>query len=235
MAMKNFPENISQAKNLLKELIEEIGPLIDELNIYEKEAQLRTIEKSMEQFKKTNLEVPDELRELKLRLVSEVDWLNETKKEFDDFILFLKDLSQEHLPFQTYKRQPKMEIPKKNRNEDLEKDVYNEPLVMKKPREIVVDTIYEDSKKHDFFKRLIRENIIKPNSKIFRKYDDKAHEGIILEDGRIQLMENGRMIHFNTIHEAAKYINPNTENGLDFWNIKNPEYDVWVRLSIFLK
>lgn len=71
--MSKWKEDINKVKEYLLKLKEELNPYLDKANLKEKESQLKSVESTIVQLDKNQISIPDELRELKFRLLKELD------------------------------------------------------------------------------------------------------------------------------------------------------------------
>ena len=77
--MTDFDNHIEEIKLLLEGLNQKLAPYKDKKNRLEKEVQLKSIEKTISQLHKGGTSIPDELRELKFKLLKEIDEFKEAE------------------------------------------------------------------------------------------------------------------------------------------------------------
>ena len=75
--MSQLHEHVAQLKMLMKSLKHELSPFIDHARLKEKQSQLQFIENTIVQLQKSNTPVPEELRQLKFKLLKEMDAFSE--------------------------------------------------------------------------------------------------------------------------------------------------------------
>jgi len=78
--MKRWNEYIKQLKELVETLQKELEPYLDTKHRHEKQLQLQSVEKSINTLQKNGTAIPEELRELKLKLMSELELFKEAEK-----------------------------------------------------------------------------------------------------------------------------------------------------------
>ncbi len=231
-----YSENIDEIKSLIKKTFEELEPYTSEKILKEKQSQLLAIEKTINDFNKSGLVVPDELRALKLNLSNEIDQRFEARKAFDELVIFLKGILLTKPQQKKIVKQRKHEVlnsPTGYKPERKQKTEFIHRLNKKSDNKN--KTLWEASKNINFLKNLLAEGVIQPNAIIRGNYNNKQHTGLILADGRIKIAKNGHNIYCDTIHDAMVIVAPKHQNALEFWRIVNPRFKVFVRLSIYLK
>ncbi len=190
--MHRWKEDIEEIKNRLQELTMQLEPL---LNLDQKsamETQLKTVEQTINKLSKSAVEIPAELRDLKFRLLRDLDQFKEAeqaKKELD------KELSQFLNP-----QYPEKEL----------RTVKPEIAVKKKIR---VSSMVK-------LRDLVEANILKPNTKLYRKYKNVVYDARITDKGQMEISLNGRNHFFDSPSAAAKFIAQVALNGWVWWYVE---------------
>lgn len=86
--MTDFGNHIEEIKLLVEDLNQKLSPFKDKKNRIEKEVQLKSIEKTISQLQKGGTSIPDELRELKFKLLKEIDEFKEAEAAEKNFIIY---------------------------------------------------------------------------------------------------------------------------------------------------
>jgi|10_taG_2_1085330.scaffolds.fasta_scaffold03366_5 DNA-binding transcriptional MerR regulator len=107
--MTDFGNHIEEIKLLVEDLNQKLSPFKDKKNRIEKEVQLKSIEKTISQLQKGGTSIPDELRELKFKLLKEIDEFKEAEAAEKK----LHNLLSEFLP--TPKKKPPIKKKKTQR------------------------------------------------------------------------------------------------------------------------
>ena len=191
--MNNFKEHIDLIQIKLNELMAAMQPWLDLSALKEKRSQLISIEKTIAKLQKINTSVPDELRELKFKLIREVELFKDAREAQ----LLLVSRLQPFLPSEKHKRR---------------KSHINKTIIKKKTGSLTSRVEVLD---------LLKLNLILPNTSIEKKYKGHLYKALILNDGRIQLLKNERTEHHNTPSSAAVAASGKSQNGWTWWNISN--------------
>lgn len=91
--MNKWKEDIEKVKEHLLKLKEELIPYLDKGNLKEKESQLKSVESTIVQLEKNQISIPDELRELKFRLLKELDEFVEAEMVIEEISRLFVDFS----------------------------------------------------------------------------------------------------------------------------------------------
>lgn len=189
--MEGIKEKIKQVNSLLEEIKSELGPLLNSAQKSEKKTQLEAVVKMADQFDKINIDIPDEIRTLKFKLIQEVD-------QFDTAIELNKELQTLLLSF----TDPIRVKSKKNKESPSTKT--------KSPKQLGVKLF-----------DLIEAKIIEPNTKIINTVDGKRYEAMITQNGKVKLEHNNTTTLYNSLSSAAKEIMGRAINGWVWWHIEN--------------
>lgn len=191
--MINFKEHIDLIQNKLNELMAEMQPWLDMSALKEKKAQLHSIEKTIFKLQKIKTPVPDELRELKFKLIREIELFKDAREA--QLLLFSR--LQPFLPSDNRKSKT---------NHIRIKNIKKKPDLLL-PRVEVID--------------LLRVKLILPETSIEKKYKGHLYKARVLIDGRIKLLENGKTELHNTLSSAAVEASGKSQNGWTWWNISD--------------
>lgn len=190
--MNRWKIEIEGIKTQLLNLTEQLRVFLDKKRKEDLYAQLLSVEKNINNLTKAGIEVPNELRELKLRLMSESDQLKEAataRKELEELLL------QYVQPQKPYKKTPKKEVPKRK----------------------VIRTSSTRVKLID----LIKAQVLSPNTGLYRKYKNGIYRAVITTEGQIQLMIKGHTQYFDTPSGAAKAVTKKPTDGWTWWLVEN--------------
>lgn len=170
-----------------------IQPWLDASALKEKKAQLTSIEKTITKLQKSRTPVPDELRELKFKLIREIDMFKEAREAQ---LLLISNL-QPFLP------SVKQKLRKTLNRRRIAKKRASPPV----PRVEILD--------------LLKLNLILNNTSIEKKYKGKLYKALILSDGQIQLSLNGKTEFHSTPSSAAVAASGKSQNGWTWWYISD--------------
>ena len=160
--MNNIRVLIGQIRSELQEIHNQLNPWLNEADKTEKQNQLNAVAGSLDKLTKTEVTIPSELRDLKLKLHRELDQFKEAKiikAELDEML-------------------NQFVIQKKSfRKSKLSK------TVSKKRIKLSGDKI-------DLF-CLIKNGLIQPHTKIVKVFKGNHYEAIIITNGQIEYTFNG--------------------------------------------
>jgi hypothetical protein len=189
--MNNIRALIGQLKSELQEIQNKLSPWLNEADKTEKQNQLKAVAGSLDKLTKTEVTIPSELRELKLKLHRELDQFKEAKiikAELDEmlsqFIIQKKSIR---------KRTPKKVLAKKNR----------------KSTGIRIEIL-----------NLIQKGILDPQTKIVKHFKGIHYEATITNEGQIELLHNGVTVSHSTPSAAAEYLSKARQNGWTWWSLE---------------
>lgn len=191
--MINFKEHIDQIQIQLNELMAAMQPWLDLSSLKERKAQLHSIEKTIIKLQKIKTPVPDELRELKFKLIREIELFKDAREAQ----LLLVSRLQPFLPSVKQKRR---------------KSHINKTIIKKKTGSLTSRVEVLD---------LLKLNLLSPNTSIEKKYKGHLYKALIINDGRIQFLKNERTELHNTPSSAAVAASGKSQNGWTWWNISN--------------
>lgn len=219
--MKELKEKIVQLKELLQEIEALMQPNLDEQRRKEKQAQLRTVERSILELQKTGTPVPDELRELKFRLVHEYDLYKEYKT-------VQRELSNLLMPFivETPKQKPlpaAVPVSKQPGPEPAPKPLEPSPYHSEpEPTFDVKGQERKSGKKESYrvtISDLVKSGLIRPGTEIRNKYKGRWFKAVISEDGIIELEINGQLQRHKSPSGAAMAASGKSQDGWTWWGL----------------
>ncbi|MGV8815650.1 MAG: hypothetical protein ACOH2D_16230 [Gelidibacter sp.] len=189
--MEGVKEKIEQVNSLLDEIKSELNPLLNNAQKTEKKTQLEAVVKMTDQFDKINIDIPDEIRTLKFKLIQEMDQLDaavELNRDLQNMLLSFVDQNKVRS-----KRQKK-----------------ESSTIKSKPPKIQFGIKLID---------LIEAKLIEPNTKIINTVDGEKYEATITQNGKVKLVHNHTTTLFNSLSSAAKAIMGRAINGWTWWYI----------------
>jgi predicted component of viral defense system (DUF524 family) len=190
--MHKWKEHIAAIKSQLQELTLQLKPL---LNADKKAAlvtQLHSIEQTINKLSKTGVEIPAELRDLKFRLLSDIDLFKEAataQKELEELLLHYVT------PKKAYAKKEKI------------KAVKQKTVRTTNTRVELID--------------LLNAKVIAPNTKLYRNYKNQDFKATLTAEGQIKLSINGQTEYFDSPSSAAVTATGKSQNGWTWWLIEN--------------
>lgn len=191
--MIEWPEQVNQLKLLLDDLKQELLPFLDQASLKEKQSQLQSIEKTIVQLQKNNTPVPEELRQLKFKLLKDIDIFFEAQKFKQEILDAISPLM---VKGSASFRQPRI----------------------KKPANILSNQNCSESR--ITLKELIDAGVLPVPLNIHKTYKGHVFKACIKEDGVIECMINGSIQIFNSPSAAAVATTNKPQNGWIWWNIE---------------
>ena len=191
--MSYWQDHIADLKALLQNLQQEIAPYWDKESRKEKKAQLQSIERTITNLKKNNTTVPDELRELKFKLLKELDL-------FKDADAVKMELQELFAPFHV--------MPRPNRK-----------AASKKRRE--TSDNHENKLSRISLKDLLAAQVLPVPLQLYKKYKGELFEASITSVGQIEVTINNSLHTFDSPSAAAVAVSNKSQNGWTWWNIEN--------------
>ncbi len=173
---------------ILKELIENITDNSN-VNIGDSTFQLKKINSTINELKKNDIAVPDELIKLKLSLSSQVDQVKDAEKTRKDLIKFL-ELSVLQ----------------------LKETTPDKPIKKEKSKKI---TIQERVKLIDF----INSSIIPANTEFYAYYKNNRYSATLLPDGSLEMIEKKRKKNYENHRVAAIAVTGYQVDSWKFWKL----------------
>lgn len=158
--MESIKEKIKQVELLLEDIKSQLDLCLNNAVKADKETQLDAIVKMADKFEKLNIELPDEMRTLKFKLIQEID-------QFDAAESLNKELQDVLMPFVN------QTAPKHKRSKTTS------TTKIKAPKQFGVKLI-----------DLIEAKLIEPNTKITNTVEGQNYEAIITPNGKVKLAHN---------------------------------------------
>jgi Restriction Enzyme Adenine Methylase Associated len=197
--MSQFQEKLTQLKLLMESLKQELSPFFDKANFNEKQSQLKSIEKTILQLQKTITPVPEELRQLKFKLLKELDAFADaqrTKQEIVDVLAPFIVMTDKQ-----YKR-PKRKI---SANQATSKKSSDSRITLKD---------------------LIDADVLPAPLKIYSKYKSSDFHALITTEGVIEFVVNGSLQQFDSPSAAAVAATNKAQNGWVWWSIEGMQKNI---------
>ena len=194
--MHKLKEHIANLKAQLADIQTQLKPWLNKTAKQEVQSQLNAIVKSSDKLTKTEVNIPNELRELKFKLIKELDKYKEAEELQKNL---LEILSQ----YVSVKQQTKTQ----------------KPVVEKQPKKIKTTTSQFE------LINLIRSGLLVPNTKIAKQYKGTLYSAIITKEGKIKTNYRNEIILHNSPSTAAVYLTQKSQNGWTWWQIEGDAKD----------
>lgn len=188
--MNPWKEHIAQLDELLNALKKQLLPYWKPAHKKEKLAQLKSVEKSIHQLQKGNTPIPDELRELKFRLLTELDLYREAELIRAELRLMLE-------PFIS-----KVKTIKESKSDECTQKQLKST----------------QSKSRITLAQIIAAGHLPVPLKVFRKFKGEAFFATINHKGQIEMAINNRTEVFNSPSSAAMAATGKPKNGWIWWH-----------------
>lgn len=205
--MSQWQDHIAQLKELLQTLTQDLTPYWDKASLQEKQSQLQSIEKTINQLQKSNTPVPDELRQLKFKLLKELDAFTEAeaiKTEVQELVA----------PF----------IPSGKKQSSKEK---KSKRIVKRPRKYEEQTVE--------IKDLIEAGLIPDGATLIRQYKGLFFKALITPERKIKLLDHENKELFDTPSGAAVAASGKSQNGWSWWKVETSGVELIVYRKNYLK
>lgn len=191
--MNSLNKHITQLKELLQTIEEYLQVYTDDALLAEKLLQLKNIEQTIRNLQKNNTSIPNELRELKLKLVGESDNWQEAKAAKSEILALLEAFVHAH-----------------SNSKALKEDAKTEKRIIKKPR---IKKFNEQVELSD----LLAAGLIKSGIQLFRTYKSNNYKAVIHPNGQIETEINGTKELFSSPSAAAVAVSTKSQNGWIWW------------------
>lgn len=219
--MKELKEKIEQLKLLLREIEELMQPYLDEQRRKEQQSQIKTVERSIVELQKSGTPVPDELRELKFRLVHESDLYKEYKtvqRELSNLLtpLVIQPQKSKTIPAPAPARNQSGPDPTPKPLEPSPEHSEPEPTFDLQGQE------RKSGKKESYrvtISDLVRSGLIQPGTEIRNRYKGRWFKAVITEDGIIELEINGQLQRHKSPSGAAVAASGKSQDGWTWWSL----------------
>lgn len=188
--MNPWKEHIAQLDELTKVLKEQLLPYWKPAHKKEKLAQLKSVEKSVRQLKKSNTPIPEELRQLKFRLINDLELFKEAR-------LAMTAINNAFQEFSSGSGT------RKTRNHKLER----------KPK----TGIEKRGEARVTIKELVDANILSPGTRLSREYKGIVYQAEITTEGAIKLNLNSGIGMFKSPSSAAAAVTHKPQSGWTWW------------------
>ena len=194
--MHKLKEHIANLKIQLEDIQNQLKPWLNKTAKLEVQSQLNAIVKSSDKLTKTEVNIPTELRELKFKLIKELDKYKEAEELQKEL---LEILSQ----YVSVKQQSKTQ----------------KSVVEKQPKKIKTSTPQFE------LINLINSGLIASNTKIVKQYKGYLHTATITKEGKIKTNYKNQVILHNSPSSAAVYLTQKSQNGWTWWQVERDAKD----------
>jgi len=189
--MQYLKEHIEHLKKQLAEVQSQLKPFLNNVAKAEVQSQLEAISKSTDKLAKTNVNVPAELRELKFKLIKQLDQFKEAEELNKEFLNLLSAYVTVK-PIRTNTKPPKKEASKKEKATTPQFELFN----------------------------FIKSGLVAPNTKLVKKYKGTLLTGTITKEGQICTNQNGITTLHNSPSSAEVALTQKAQNGWTWWAIE---------------
>lgn len=194
--MHKLKEHIANLMAQLADIQTQFKPWLNKTAKQEVQSQLNAIVKSSDKLTKTEVNIPTELRELKFKLIKELDKYKEAEELQKDL---LENLSQ----YVSAKQQSKP----------------SKPIVEKQQKQVKTTTQQFE------LINLINSGLIAPHTKIVKQYKGHLHTATITKEGKIKTNYKNQVILHNSPSSAAVYLTQKSQNGWTWWQLEGDAKD----------
>lgn len=194
--MHKLREHIANLKVQLADIQSQLKPWLNKTAKQEVQSQLNAIVKSSDKLTKTEVNIPSELRELKFKLIKELDKYKEAEE-------FQKELIEILSQYVSAKQQSKP----------------SKPIVEKQEKQVKTTTPQFE------LINLINSGLIAPNTKIVKQYKGHLHTATITQEGKIKTNYKNQVILHNSLSSAAVYLTQKSKNGWTWWQVDGDAKD----------
>ena len=194
--MHKLKEHIANLKAQLADIQNQLKPWLNKTAKQEVQSQLNAIVKSSDKLTKTDVNIPTELRELKFKLIKELDKYKEAEELQKELLVILSQ-------YVSVKQQSKPST----------------PIAQKQVKKVTATTPQFE------LVNLINSGLIAPNTKIVKQYKDYLHTAIITKEGKIKTNYKNQVILHNSPSSAAVYLTQKAQNGWTWWQVDGDAKD----------
>jgi hypothetical protein len=192
--MKNIQEHFEQLEFLLQTISKQIEPFQQNEALKAKLNQLQAIEDTIQKLQKDKTPIPDDLRDLKLKLVCDTEEWQKAEKIKQKLHSLLKEYNYIFQPLENSIKQKKRRKRRKKK--------------MKLGRRIgMID--------------LLNADIIPVDTMLCSTYKGIQYEGRINSNGKIVTKIDGKTQLFNSPSAAAVALTNLSQNGWTWWFVSN--------------
>lgn len=189
--MNKLKEQIETLRIHLAEIQTQLEPLLNKSAKQEVQSQLNAIVQSTDRLTKTEVNIPIELRELKFKLIKEIDKYNEAEDLQKEVLEILNQ-------YGSFKQTNKVKT-----------------AVVKESHERTRVTTPQFD-----LSELINSGLLPVNTKIIKNYKGTKYTAIITKEGKIKTNYNNEVILHNSLTTAAVYITQKSQNGWAWWGVE---------------
>lgn len=189
--MKELQDHIAQLKSEVTHFIQKSKSHMEKSVLAEKNTQLKSIEKTIQQMQKNQTPVPDELRTLKIRLVTEIAAIKDLRKDVTEMHKILSEF---------------LEVTPKNKMASKNKPINQNAVKKKQATQLTVLD-------------LINAGVITAPFQLFRNYKGQQFKAVVGSDGIISIVLDGKKREFNSPSAAAVAATGKSQNGWSWWSV----------------
>jgi hypothetical protein len=194
--MHKLKENIANLKAHLEDIQSQLKPWLSKTAKKEVQSQLNAIVKSSDKLTKTDVNIPTELRELKFKLIKELD----KYKEAEELQKELLEILSQNV---SVKQQSKP----------------SKPIAHKQVKKVKTTTPQFE------LINLVNSGLIASNTKIVKQYKGYLHTATITKEGKIKTNYKNEIILHNSPSSAAVYLTQKAQNGWTWWQVDGDAKD----------
>lgn len=189
--MHKIKEHIANLKVQLEDIQAQLQPWLDVQAKSEVQSQLNAIAKSTDRLTKTDVNIPSELRQLKLKLINELDNYKQAEDLQQELINVLS-------AYTTPKKLPKQVNTIKVKNADT----------IKRPP-VQLDLI-----------DLIENGVLPPDTKTIKMHKGVKYTAFITADGKMKIVRGNTEQFYNSPSTAAVACIHKPTNGWTWWSVE---------------
>ena len=189
--MQHLKEHIEHLKKQLATIKGQLQPYLNKEAKEEIQSQLKAISKSTDKLAQTKVNVPAELRELKFKLI----------KQLDEF----KEAAELHKEFQQILSAYKVGKPVGISSKPTPKVPAKKEKATTPQFELI---------------NLINSGLVAANTKLVKRYKGFVLTGTITKEGKIKTTQNGITTLHNSPSSAAVALTQKAQNGWTWWALE---------------
>lgn len=196
--MQQLKEHIEHLKKQLAEIQSRLQPFLNKEAKEEIQSQLKAISRSTDKLAKTSVNIPAELRELKFKLIKQLDEFKEAEELHKEMLNVLSAYVSVK-PLQRHTKPVKKKVSK------------NEKPTTTNPQFELV--------------KLIESGLLSANTKLVKQYKGVLLTGTLTKEGKIRTSQNGITTLYNSPSSAAVALTQKAQNGWTWWSVEGDVKD----------
>ena len=194
--MQQFKEDIDHLKRQLANIQNQLHPFLNKEAKEEIKSQLKAVSKSTDKLSQNSVNIPAELRELKFKLIKQLDQFKEAEELHQELLSILSGYGA-FKPARINSKPVKQVLSKKEKSTTPQFELVN----------------------------LINSGLLSANSKLVKRYKGILLSGIITKEGKIRTTQNGITILHNSPSSAAVALTQKSQNGWTWWAVEGDVKD----------